>query len=73
MEGRLEGMMHGQTDGWMHTRMDEDHFYSPPPPMSGDKKHGCMFLELCKAHNWNMACTYANFVLEWLDKHQLAC
>ena len=25
-------------DGWMHTRTDEGHFYSPPPPTSGDKK-----------------------------------
>ena len=29
--------MDGMTDGWMHTWMDEGHFYRPPPPTSGDK------------------------------------
>ena len=27
----------GRTDRRTHTRTDEGHFYSPPPPMSGDK------------------------------------
>ena len=27
----------GRTDGIMHTRTDEGHFYSPTPPTSGDK------------------------------------
>ena len=29
----------GWTEGPTRTRMDEGHFYSPPPPTSGDKKH----------------------------------
>ena len=29
----------GWRDGIMHTGRDEGHFYSPPPPTSGDKNH----------------------------------
>ena len=32
-----DGRPDGQTDGITHTRSDEGHFYSPPPPTSGDK------------------------------------
>ena len=35
-EGRTEGWMEGQTERIMHTRTDEGHFYSRPPPTSGD-------------------------------------
>ena len=35
--GRTEGRTDGRTDGITHTRMDEGHFSSPPPPTSGDK------------------------------------
>ena len=36
-ETRSLGRTAGGTDGITHTRMDEGHFYSPPPPTSGDK------------------------------------
>ena len=37
-DGRTDGRPDGRTDGITHTRMDEGHFYSPPPPTSGDNK-----------------------------------
>ena len=36
--GRKGGQNDGWTDGRTHTRTDEAHFYSPPPPASSDKK-----------------------------------
>ena len=36
--GRTAGRTEGRTDEITHTRTDEGHFYSPPPPMSGDNK-----------------------------------
>ena len=38
--GRTAGWTEGRTDGITHTRTDEGHFYSPPPPTSGDNKRG---------------------------------
>ena len=35
---RDDGRTGGMTDGRTHTRTDEGHFYSPPPPTSGDEK-----------------------------------
>ena len=37
-ETRSLGRTAGRTDGVTHTRTDEGHFYSPPPPTSGDNK-----------------------------------
>ena len=37
-ETRSLGRPGGQTDGITHTRTDEGHFYSPPPPTSGDNQ-----------------------------------
>ena len=37
-ETRSLGPTEGRTDGITHTRMEEGHFYSPPPPTSGDNK-----------------------------------
>ena len=34
--GRTAGRTEGRTDAITHTRTDEGHFYSPPPPTSGD-------------------------------------
>ena len=34
---RSDGRKDGRNDERMHTRTDEDRFYSPPPPTSGDK------------------------------------
>ena len=34
--GRTAGRTDGRTNGIMHTWTDEGHFYSPPPPTSGD-------------------------------------
>ena len=40
-ETRSLGWTEGRADEWMdgimHTGTDEGHFYSPPPPTSGDK------------------------------------
>ena len=36
-DGRTDGRNYGRTGGRTHTRTDEGHFYSPPPPTSGDK------------------------------------
>ena len=33
-----DGRTDGKIDGRAHTRTDECHFYSLPPPTSGDKK-----------------------------------
>ena len=35
VEGQIERQMEGQT----HSRTAEGHFYSSPPPKSGDKNH----------------------------------
>ena len=35
-DGRKDGRKDGLTDGRMHKRTDEGHFYSLPPPTSGD-------------------------------------
>ena len=34
----LDGRPDGRKDGITQTRADEGHFYSPPPPTSGDKE-----------------------------------
>ena len=36
--GRTDGWMDSRMDGITHIRKGEGHFYSPPPPMSGDEK-----------------------------------
>ena len=41
--GRTVGRTEARTEGITHTRTDESHFYSSPPPMSGDNKE----LEMC--------------------------
>ena len=46
-KGRPEGRTDGRTDGITHTWTDEGHFYSPPPPTSGDKN-----AVLTKNHNF---------------------
>ena len=35
--GQTAGRTEGRTDGITDTQTDEGHFYSPPPPTSGDK------------------------------------
>ena len=37
-ETRSLGRPAGRSDGITHTRTDEGHFYSPPPPTSGDNQ-----------------------------------
>ena len=37
VRGVAETRSDGMTEGRTHTRTDEGHFYSPPPPTSGDK------------------------------------
>ena len=36
--GRRDEQTEGQTDGITHTRKDEGHFYSSPPPTPGDSQ-----------------------------------
>ena len=46
-DGRTDGRTAGRMDGRTHTRTDEGHFYSPPPPTSADN-YTRVFEVFCK-------------------------
>ena len=57
MTGQMDGKTDGRTDGITHTQMDKGHFYSPPPPTSGDNSYCCSSLYeagYSKASQWQV-------------------